>query len=166
MGRITFNIGASHDLQTILAFWQTWKNLQMHQTWPNCNAKLQKQFARLLKFLKQASNNMAIECRKFITSNPLIQVFILNENQTKTQFNHLISSTLRRGRDSNPRYGCPYNGFRDRPDRPLWHLSYFCWIPVSNGKDMAVIDKSSPALLHLKSFLKVWLPFPAQFRKL
>ena len=95
----------------------------MHQTWPNCNAKLQKQFARLLKFLKQASNNMAIECRKFIASNPLIQVFILNENQTKTQFNHLISSTLRRGRDSNPRYGCPYNGFRDRPDRPLWHLS-------------------------------------------
>ena len=30
---------------------------------------------------------------------------------------------LRRERDSNPRYSCPYNGFRDRPIRPLWHLS-------------------------------------------
>ena len=29
----------------------------------------------------------------------------------------------RRGWDSNPRYACTYNGFRDRPDRPLWHLS-------------------------------------------
>jgi site-specific DNA recombinase len=29
----------------------------------------------------------------------------------------------RRGRDSNPRNACTFNGFRDRPDRPLWHLS-------------------------------------------
>ena len=29
----------------------------------------------------------------------------------------------RRGWDSNPRYACTYNGFRDRPDRPLRHLS-------------------------------------------
>src|SRR5471032_34232 len=29
----------------------------------------------------------------------------------------------RRGWDSNPRYACTHNGFRDRPDRPLWHLS-------------------------------------------
>jgi hypothetical protein len=29
----------------------------------------------------------------------------------------------RRGWDSNPRTGCPVNGFRDRPIRPLWHLS-------------------------------------------
>ena len=35
------------------------------------------------------------------------------------------SSVLRwrRGWDSNPRYHCWYNGFRDRPDRPLRHLS-------------------------------------------
>jgi site-specific DNA recombinase len=31
--------------------------------------------------------------------------------------------TWRRRWDSNPRYACTYNGFRDRPDRPLWHLS-------------------------------------------
>ena len=30
---------------------------------------------------------------------------------------------MRREWDSNPRYGCPYNDFRDRPIRPLWHLS-------------------------------------------
>src|SRR5688572_5819132 len=29
----------------------------------------------------------------------------------------------RRERDSNPRYGCPYSGFRDRPIQPLSHLS-------------------------------------------
>ena len=29
----------------------------------------------------------------------------------------------RRGRDSNPRCACAHNGFRDRPIRPLWHLS-------------------------------------------
>src|SRR6185437_17125512 len=32
----------------------------------------------------------------------------------------------RRGRDSNPRYGCPHNGFRDRHNRPLCHLSVGC----------------------------------------
>ena len=31
--------------------------------------------------------------------------------------------SLRRGRDSNPRYSCPYTAFRVRPDRPLRHLS-------------------------------------------
>ena len=30
---------------------------------------------------------------------------------------------LRRDRDSNPRYSCPYTAFRVRPDRPLRHLS-------------------------------------------
>ena len=29
----------------------------------------------------------------------------------------------RRGWDSNPRYPQGHNGFRDRPNRPLWHLS-------------------------------------------
>ena len=29
----------------------------------------------------------------------------------------------RRGRDSNPRYACTHNGFRDRPIKPLWHPS-------------------------------------------
>ncbi len=33
------------------------------------------------------------------------------------------SNFQRRERDSNPRYSCPYNGFRDRHNRPLCHLS-------------------------------------------
>src|SRR3974390_686858 len=33
------------------------------------------------------------------------------------------SEGWRRGRDSNPRYGCPYAAFRVRCDRPLCHLS-------------------------------------------
>ena len=38
----------------------------------------------------------------------------------------------RRDRDSNPGYSCEHNGFRDRPVRPLRHLSaveiagFFC----------------------------------------
>src|SRR5438876_2605586 len=34
-----------------------------------------------------------------------------------------VSKNKRRGRDSNPRWGKPHTGFRDRPIRPLWHLS-------------------------------------------
>ena len=43
---------------------------------------------------------------------------------------------LRRGRDSNPRYSCPYTAFRVRPVRPLRHLSYcnylFCGCKYNN----------------------------------
>ncbi len=38
-------------------------------------------------------------------------------------FQHIMRMSWRRGWDSNPRYACTHNGFRDRPDRPLWHLS-------------------------------------------
>src|SRR5579862_2316173 len=38
-------------------------------------------------------------------------------------FQWIASRGWRRGWDSNPRYACTHNGFRDRPDRPLWHLS-------------------------------------------
>src|SRR4030042_5768106 len=31
--------------------------------------------------------------------------------------------TWRRGRDSNPGWSYPHNGFRDRPVQPLWHPS-------------------------------------------
>ena len=35
----------------------------------------------------------------------------------------ICGAMQRRGRDSNPRYGCPHNGFRDRPIQPLSHPS-------------------------------------------
>ena len=38
-------------------------------------------------------------------------------------FQWSIKLKWRRGWDSNPRYSCPYFGFRDRPVRPLRHLS-------------------------------------------
>ena len=37
--------------------------------------------------------------------------------------NNRLDAAWRRGWDSNPRYACTHNGFRDRPDRPLRHLS-------------------------------------------
>src|SRR5690606_11627165 len=40
----------------------------------------------------------------------------------------------RRGRDSNPRNACTLNGFRDRPDRPLRHLSVWLVAFPSKGK--------------------------------
>ena len=44
---------------------------------------------------------------------------------TKVERDSLFRNSLRwrRGWDSNPRYARTHNGFRDRPDRPLWHLS-------------------------------------------
>ncbi len=43
-------------------------------------------------------------------------------------YRDLVKCVLRKGRDSNPGYPQGYNGFRDRPDRPLRHLSkgVFC----------------------------------------
>ena|GEM_PF-4627513 len=38
----------------------------------------------------------------------------------------LSRGLLRRGWDSNPRYDCSHNGFRDRPIQPLSHLSVCC----------------------------------------
>ena len=41
-------------------------------------------------------------------------------------FRYFSKCALRRERDSNPRYSCPYTAFRVRPDRPLRHLSFRC----------------------------------------
>ena len=39
-----------------------------------------------------------------------------------------VSYSWRMGRDSNPRWSCPHNGFQDRRNRPLCHPSetFFC----------------------------------------
>ena len=44
--------------------------------------------------------------------------------QTAPWIKPLGSNVWRRGRDSNPRTACTVNGFRDRPVRPLRHLSF------------------------------------------
>jgi hypothetical protein len=45
---------------------------------------------------------------------------------------YIIPRNWRRGEDSNLRYPCRHNGFRDRRVRPLCHLSaHECYAPVS-----------------------------------
>ena len=53
---------------------------------------------------------------------------------------------LRKERDSNPRYSCPYTAFRVRPDRPLRHLSNaFCG---ANVRIYFLIATNSVDILH------------------
>ena len=59
----------------------------------------------------------------FISPRFRKQAFGAPENKNAPAFSGGHSLDGRRGRDSNPRYSCPYNGFRDRPIRPLWHPS-------------------------------------------
>ena len=53
----------------------------------------------------------------------------------------------RRGRDSNPRNACALNGFRDRPDRPLRHLSAWgIWPRLARGRSTGgALSPSVPA---------------------
>src|SRR5579883_3024278 len=51
---------------------------------------------------------------------------LVGKNALSLQKAHILDLSerkWRRGWDSNPRYACTHNGFRDRPNRPLWHLS-------------------------------------------
>ena len=49
----------------------------------------------------------------------------------------------RREGDSNPRTSCEINGFRDRPDRPLWHLSEVS-VGLGVGVGVASLSNSHP----------------------
>ena len=52
-----------------------------------------------------------------------------------------LKRNWRRGWDSNPRYPLGYNGFRDRPDRPLRHLS---WVPAGGEGGIRTHGRVSP----------------------
>ncbi len=52
---------------------------------------------------------------------------------------------VRRERDSNPRWGCPHNGFRDRPIQPLSHLSIVS-IRAQEDLNLRPLDPQSNAL--------------------
>ena len=61
-------------------------------------------------------------------SPSMLRVLSTSRRESKSRCRRACSrptrmKNWRRGWDSNPRYGYPYNGFRDRPIRPLWHLS-------------------------------------------
>ena len=59
----------------------------------------------------------------FVFRNFLRMQAFCEVSENKKSEAMLHSFSLRRERDSNPRYSKEYNGFRDRPIRPLWHLS-------------------------------------------
>ena len=44
----------------------------------------------------------------------------------------------RKDRDSNPGYPQGHNGFRDRPDRPLRHLSIYGWASLKPTAKLAI----------------------------
>ena len=52
----------------------------------------------------------------------------------------------RRGRDSNPRYTCVHTGFRDRPDRPLRHLSGKR--PSTNSSERCMLQQPAGSRAH------------------
>ena len=75
---------------------------------------------------KEMSRHKKLEYLKKVCSNQVLEGLTV-EYQLQKPFARLArmkeNSKWRRGRDSNPRYGYPHNGFRDRPVQPLWHLS-------------------------------------------
>jgi hypothetical protein len=89
---------------------------------------------------------------------------------TSGVFTALFGSKWRRGWDSNPRYACTHNGFRDRPDRPLWHLSgapliggRFCpGNSAVGGADIPLFSlESGVSGVDLGGFLRIFRPPPA-----
>jgi hypothetical protein len=84
--------------------------------------------------------------------------------------NAFFGGKWRRGWDSNPRYACTHNGFRDRPDRPLWHLSgapliggRFCrGNSAVGGADIPLFSpESGVSGVDLGGFLRIFRPPPA-----
>ena len=81
---------------------------------------------------ESAPPQTSVICVKFVSVQtvPLLRVpqtpgmcaGIRTRPKTRTSYMSVLNS-WRRGRDSNPRYGCPYSAFRVRRDRPLCHLS-------------------------------------------
>jgi hypothetical protein len=82
----------------------------------------------------------------------------------------ILRGKWRRGWDSNPRYACTHNGFRDRPDRPLWHLSgapligaRFCRgnSAVGGTNRPLFSPESGVSGVDLGDFLRIFRPPPA-----
>ncbi len=78
-----------------------------------------------------------------------------------------LAKFWRRGRDSNPRYSREYNGFRDRPVRPLRHLSEFLNRAGSsrhggaNPSRFVCRSGSRPDMCRLEAYI----PFPQGIRR-
>jgi hypothetical protein len=74
--------------------------------------------------------------RRFVAKKATVALIGGYSDILSLYFNYL-SENWRRGWDSNPRYPLGHNGFRDRPDRPLRHLSATCagrWLSHRPGR--------------------------------
>ena len=90
-------------------------------------------------------------CKKKKTCSAAFSIFVFCKFFRMRAFKNLqktkitkqsFAILLRRERDSNPRYSKEYNGFRDRPIRPLWHLSLrgqtFCLLFFRRGGERGI----------------------------
>jgi hypothetical protein len=82
---------------------------------------LRASFCTRVRFGKPASRSLQIYFTWQVAAIPLATLPQMQNAQLKSWAP--MPLRLRKERDSNPRYSCPYNGFRDRPIQPLWHLS-------------------------------------------
>ena len=64
---------------------------------------------------------------------------------TNLNLRHGCVNDKRRGRDSNPRWSKPHTGFRDRPIRPLWHLSWTGRPGVADAAGNGILAALLPA---------------------
>lgn len=65
------------------------------------------------------------QCEAAFNQHPIsLSVYSRRSSKMELSHHHVPSAGIwRRGWDSNPRFPRRNNGFRDRPDRPLWHPS-------------------------------------------
>ena len=63
-----------------------------------------------------------------------------------TGFSNFKNSFLRKVRDSNSRSSYPLNGFRDRPIRPLWQLSF-----IERGHKITIFFQKTERFIEFNS---------------
>ena len=80
--------------------------------------------------LKSCAERQGFEPRVPFRSTTVFKTAPISRSGTSPKI--VLLNPARRGRDSNPGYPHGHNGFRDRPDQPLRHLSIlFAGLPVS-----------------------------------
>src|SRR5262245_9477014 len=78
----------------------------------------------VVRAVRTSARWTCLKSRSLCTATePRRQAFTHRLRLATVMFGRKYLSYKRRGRDSNPRWGKPHTGFRDRPIRPLWHLS-------------------------------------------
>ena len=101
----------------LAASFMDWKTLSLVPFIFYCDTVL-----RIFSFIASLA---LLNAETSILAGPLPYLTTLKRSQkTKAHLRWGFGGRRRREGDSNPRYSYPYNGFRDRPVQPLWHLSW------------------------------------------